>query len=272
MFAVDPTMEVAREAATWSADLLVVHHPLFLKPVHGFAATTPKGRTLATLAGADCALLTAHTNADQAVGGVSEAMAVALGLTDLAPILPAPQAPMDKLTVFVPAPDAERLRAVLADVGAGRIGNYDQASFSAPGEGRFRPLEGADPTIGTVGTAEVVDEVRIEVVLPRGLRADRRVRDGRGPPLRDPGVRRGRAGRPAGGRHRHRTDRLRGSDDPARLRRHGRRRRCRRRPVGCGWRATRTGRSGGWRCAGERATSCSMRSPRPTPMSTSRAT
>ena len=139
--------------------------------MHGFAATTPKGRTLATLAGAGCALLTAHTNADQAVGGVSEAMALALGLTDLAPILPAPQPPMDKLTVFVPAPDAERLRGVLADAGAGRIGDYDQASFSTPGEGRFRPLEGADPTIGTVGVAEVVDEARIEVVLPRRLRA-----------------------------------------------------------------------------------------------------
>ncbi|MEP9365668.1 Nif3-like dinuclear metal center hexameric protein [Nocardioides sp. CN2-186] len=171
MFAVDPTVEVAREAAEWGADLLVVHHPLFLKPVHGFAATTPKGRTLATLAGADCALLTAHTNADQAVGGVSEAMALALGLTDLAPIRPAPQPAMDKLTVFVPAPDAERLRGVLADAGAGRIGDYDQASFSTPGEGRFRPLEGANPTIGTVGAAEVVDESRIEVVLPRRLRA-----------------------------------------------------------------------------------------------------
>ena len=30
MFAVDPTLEVAREAAEWGADLLVVHHPLFL--------------------------------------------------------------------------------------------------------------------------------------------------------------------------------------------------------------------------------------------------
>src|SRR6478609_3601557 len=187
LFAVDPTFEVAREAVDWGADLLVVHHPLFLKPVHGFAATTPKGRTLATLAGAGCALLTAHTNADQAVGGVSEAMALALGLTDLAPILPAPQSPMDKLTVFVPAPDAERLRGVLADAGAGRIGDYDQASFSTPGEGRLRP-------------------------------------------------------------------------------------RSRRRPAAYVSLATRTGRSSGWRCAGERATSCSTRSPRPTPTSTSRAT
>ena len=65
MFAVDPSPAVADEAADWKADLLVVHHPLFLKPVHGFAATTPKGRTLATLARAGCALLTAHTNADR---------------------------------------------------------------------------------------------------------------------------------------------------------------------------------------------------------------
>lgn len=89
MFAVDPAIEVAQEAVSWGADLLVVHHPLFLRPVHGFAATTPKGRTLATLAAGGCALLTAHTNADQAAGGVSEALALALGLTDLSPIRPA---------------------------------------------------------------------------------------------------------------------------------------------------------------------------------------
>jgi dinuclear metal center YbgI/SA1388 family protein len=171
MFAVDPTLEVAQEAAAWGADLLVVHHPLFLKPVHGFAATTPKGRTLATLAGASCALLTAHTNADQAIDGVSEAMAHALGLTGITPLVPAPTLAMDKLTVFVPAPDAEAMRAALADAGAGRIGDYDTASFSTPGTGRFRPLAGANPTIGTVGDVEAVAEERVEVVLPRGLRS-----------------------------------------------------------------------------------------------------
>jgi dinuclear metal center YbgI/SA1388 family protein len=170
MFAVDPTLEVAHEAADWGADLLVTHHPLFLKPVHGFAATTPKGRTLATLAGARCALLTAHTNADQAAGGVSEALALALGLTDLVPVVPAARQALDKLTVFVPTGDAEALRAVLADAGAGRIGDYDHASFSTPGEGRFRPLDGANPAIGSVGRVEVVDEVRVEVVLPRDRR------------------------------------------------------------------------------------------------------
>ncbi|MEZ0580414.1 Nif3-like dinuclear metal center hexameric protein [Nocardioides sp. MH1] len=167
MFAVDPTPEVAEEAADWKADLLVVHHPLFLKPVHGFAATTPKGRTLATLARAGCALLTAHTNADQAVDGVSEAMAVALGLTDLEPLVPAAGEPIDKLTVYVPSDAAAPVRAALAEAGAGEIGDYDFASFSSTGEGRFRPLAGASPMIGTVGEIETVAEVRIEVVLAR---------------------------------------------------------------------------------------------------------
>jgi len=171
LFAVDPTIEVAREAVAWGADLLVVHHPLFLKPVHGFAATTPKGRTLATLSGAGCALLTAHTNADQAVSGVSEALAHAVGLTDLGPILPAPAAPMDKLTTYVPVADAPAMRAALAATGAGQLGDYDHASFSTPGSGRFRPLEGAQPAIGTVGEVETVAEERVEVVLPRSRRA-----------------------------------------------------------------------------------------------------
>jgi dinuclear metal center YbgI/SA1388 family protein len=169
MFAVDPTLAVCQEAADWGADLLVVHHPLFLKAVHGVARTTPKGRALGVLTDAGCALLTAHTNADQAVGGVSESLALALGLTGLAPLTPSAPA-LDKLTVYVPAAEADRLRSALATAGAGTIGDYDQASFSTPGEGRFRPLVGADPTVGEVGRVEVVDEVRVECVLARAAR------------------------------------------------------------------------------------------------------
>jgi dinuclear metal center YbgI/SA1388 family protein len=170
LFAVDPVLPVAQEAAEWGAQLLVVHHPLFLKGVHGVAQTTPKGRTLGVLQDAGCALLTAHTNADQAVGGVSEALAVTLGLADLEPLASRSSERLDKLTTYVPVADADRVRAALARAGAGVIGDYDSASFSSTGEGRFRPREGANPTIGKVGELEVVDEVRIECVLPRAAR------------------------------------------------------------------------------------------------------
>ena len=171
MFAVDPTPQIAEEAAEWGADLLVVHHPLFLTPVHGFPATGPKGRTLNTLVKAGCALLTAHTNADHAADGVSDALALALGLGDLQPIVPGTEEPLDKLVVFVPRDGAAPVRAAMAAAGAGTIGHYDHCSFTTSGTGRFRPLEGADPTVGMIGNLEMVEEERVEVVLPRRLRA-----------------------------------------------------------------------------------------------------
>jgi dinuclear metal center YbgI/SA1388 family protein len=171
LLAVDPVLPVAHEAADWGADLLVVHHPLFLRPVHGVAETTPKGRTLAALAAAGCGLLTAHTNADQAEAGVSEALADALGLTDLAPIAPGRAEPRDKLVVFAPTESADRVRAAAAEAGAGRIGEYDGCSFSTPGTGRFRGGADTDPFVGEAGRAEAVPEERVEMVLPRSRRA-----------------------------------------------------------------------------------------------------
>jgi dinuclear metal center YbgI/SA1388 family protein len=92
LFAVDPAASVVAEAVDWGAGLVVVHHPLFLRPVHSVASTTPKGRIVAALASARCALFTAHTNADEALGGVSESLALAVGLADLEPIVPSGEA------------------------------------------------------------------------------------------------------------------------------------------------------------------------------------
>lgn len=169
-FAVDPVRPVADEAVAWGADLLVVHHPLFLKGVHGFTSATPKGRTLTRLAAGGCGLLTAHTNADGAAGGVSESLALALGMTGLEPLQPSPSRPLDKVVVFVPVSHADAVRAALQQAGAGELGDYDACSFTTTGTGRFRPLEGASPAIGAVGQLEEVEEERIEAVLPRGRR------------------------------------------------------------------------------------------------------
>jgi dinuclear metal center YbgI/SA1388 family protein len=171
LLAVDPVLPVAREAAAWDADLLLTHHPLFLRGTHGVAESTPKGRTLAALTRAGCGLLTAHTNADHGTPGVSDALARALGLRDVRPVVPSGP-PLDKIVVFAPLGDAEAIRAALAAAGAGQVGDYDTVSYSVAGEGRFRPREGANPTVGTVGDLEVTDELRIEAILPRARRSE----------------------------------------------------------------------------------------------------
>ncbi len=170
LLAVDPVTVVAAEAVALDAQLLVTHHPLFLKGVHGVAATDPKGRVVHRLLTSGCGLFTAHTNADSPAGGVSESLALALGLVDVRPLEPDPAPPLDKIVVFAPAFSAEAVRAALVDAGAGSIGDYDSCTWTTTGEGRFRPLEGAHPVIGAVGRTELVDEVRIESVLRRHLR------------------------------------------------------------------------------------------------------
>lgn len=69
--------------------------------------------------------------------------------------------------VYTPVKNAGEIRQAAAKAGAGKIGNYDSCSFSATGTGRFRPLEGANPAIGTTGTPEEVQEERIEFLVKK---------------------------------------------------------------------------------------------------------
>ena len=69
-----------------------------------------------------------------------------------------------KIAVYVPSSHAEKIRKVLAESGAGHIGNYDYCSFTVKGIGRFRALKGAKPFIGKVGKIEEVAEERIETI------------------------------------------------------------------------------------------------------------
>ena len=140
VLAVDPVTATVSEAIEGQAQLLITHHPLLLRGVHGVAATTPKGRVVHGLVSGGCALYTAHTNADAPSNGVSESLALALGLREVTPLEPASAEPLDKVIVFVPGTDADAVRRALADAGAGRIGRYDSASFTSTGEGRERQV------------------------------------------------------------------------------------------------------------------------------------
>jgi hypothetical protein len=72
--------------------------------------------------------------------------------------------------VFVPLGAADAVRIAMTEAGAGRIGDYDSCTWTATGEGRFRPLDGATPAVGAVGDLEVVEEARVEAVVPRSRR------------------------------------------------------------------------------------------------------
>ncbi|MBU3752266.1 MAG: Nif3-like dinuclear metal center hexameric protein, partial [Mycobacterium sp.] len=167
--AVDATAAVVDTVAP--RGLLVAHHPLLLRGVDAVAVDTPKGALIHRLIRNHSALFTAHTNADAANPGVSDALAEALGLAVDGVLDPAASGPaLDKWVVFVPVDNAEALRAALFAAGAGQIGDYSQCSWSVTGTGQFLPGTAAAPAIGTVGTVERVIEDRVEMIAPTGLR------------------------------------------------------------------------------------------------------
>jgi dinuclear metal center YbgI/SA1388 family protein len=86
---VDCVPETVDEALATGADLIVAHHPLLLRGVSSVATTSAKGRLVHRLIRAGAALFVAHTNADIAAPGVSDALADRLGLVDLRPLAPA---------------------------------------------------------------------------------------------------------------------------------------------------------------------------------------
>lgn len=93
LFAVDPVQEIVDEAVKLGAGLLVTHHPLYLRGTTTVAATHFKGRVVHTLIKNDIALHVAHTNADTADPGVSDALAGALDLRVTGPLVPDPTDP-----------------------------------------------------------------------------------------------------------------------------------------------------------------------------------
>ena len=163
-------------------------------------ATTPKGRTLGALLGAGCALLTAHTNADQAVGGVSEALAHGPrpdrpGAADRR----ATAEPVDKLDGLRarrPTPTASARRSPRR--APARSATTTRASFIDAGRGPV-PAARRAPTRPSARSGESRSSPRCgsRWCCARAAAYGRRRRDAGRPPLRGAGVRRRRARRPA---------------------------------------------------------------------------
>lgn len=79
----DITEQVVQEAAEQGAQLIVAHHPVIFGGVKSVTDQTSTGRVLLSLVENGVAAICAHTNLDAAEGGVNDALALRLGLTDI---------------------------------------------------------------------------------------------------------------------------------------------------------------------------------------------
>ena len=82
MVALDITEEVIEEARQAGCQLIVSHHPIIFRPAKSITDNEPTGRCLLALTENHIAAICAHTNLDAVEGGVNDALAQMLGLTD----------------------------------------------------------------------------------------------------------------------------------------------------------------------------------------------
>ena len=118
LLAVDPVAAVVDEAIDSDVDMIITHHPLYLRGTDHVAATDPKGRSIHRLIRAGIALLNAHTSLDAAHGGVAEALADRVGLTSTSPLEPDPASPDQGIGRIGVLPHPVTLRQLASDVAA----------------------------------------------------------------------------------------------------------------------------------------------------------
>lgn len=165
LLAIDVTEDVVEEAIALGCNLIISHHPIAFRPFRSLTGRNYVERTMIMAIRNDVALYAAHTNLDNAQGGVNYKLAEMLELQNVKILLPKSNELL-KFVTTVPLLHAESVRNALFNAGAGHIGNYDSCSYNLTGEGTFRPGAGSNPFVGEAEKLHFEQEVRIETVLP----------------------------------------------------------------------------------------------------------
>ena len=159
--------KVINEAIENEVDLIITHHPFIFKKINKINTSDLKGKLIHKLIKNDVALYSMHTNFDIAFDGLNDYFMELMGFEDCKILDITNNEVLYKLAVYVPTTHIKKVKEALAKSGAGHIGNYSHCSFSSEGIGDFKPLEGTNPFIGSVGEIESVEEIKIETIVPQ---------------------------------------------------------------------------------------------------------
>lgn len=172
LLTLDLTLEVIDEAVQEKAGLIVSHHPLMFKPLKNLRIDNQGALLPLALFRNGISFYAAHTNLDQSILSSSETFSRILGLEKTEYLEVTFSEELVKIVTFVPEEQVEEVRKALAAEGAGsgitdgkHSANYSDCFYQTRGEGMFKALNGADPTIGQIGELTRVAEIRLESIV-----------------------------------------------------------------------------------------------------------
>ncbi len=160
----DVTEEIVDEAISNGCNLVVSHHPALFHALKSITGKTLTERILLKAIKHDIVLYAAHTNLDSTWEGVSHRLAHMLCMTNIRTMLPR-VGKLYKLVVMTPTAEVDQVKKAAYCAGAGKLGNYDNCSFTVEGDGTFRALDGANPFVGSIGKVHTQREQRTEFLV-----------------------------------------------------------------------------------------------------------
>ncbi|MFI3262264.1 MAG: Nif3-like dinuclear metal center hexameric protein [Rikenellaceae bacterium] len=163
----DVTLETVNKAIKKGFNLIISHHPLIFSGIKSLTGKNTTEKVMLSAIKNNLVIYSAHTNFDNAYGGVSFALAQKLGLKNISILVPSDEK-LRKLAFFTPLSHIEQVQEAAFSAGAGRIGNYECCGFTSEGKGTFRALEGANPYVGQFNKTHTEEEVKFETIVTLG--------------------------------------------------------------------------------------------------------
>lgn len=167
MLCIDLTPPVLAEAIESKCQLIVAYHPPIFHPLKRLADRDWKETMLAEAIRKGIAVYSPHTALDAVRQGMNDWLCDGLGAAGERWSIAVPQSGRSgksKIIVYTPRESADKVRQAMANAGCGHIGGYSDCSFNVEGIGTFKGDANSNPTIGTPGVLESVEETRIEMI------------------------------------------------------------------------------------------------------------
>lgn len=153
------------EAIEKGANLIIAHHPIVFKGLKKINGKNYVERTVIKAIKNDIAIYAIHTNLDNYKLGVNYEIAQRIGLKNPKILVPSSNT-LRKLVFFCPQKDSQQVIDAIFKAGGGNIGAYENCSFQSIGTGSFTPGPEANPSEGSIGKPEKLEELRIEILIP----------------------------------------------------------------------------------------------------------
>lgn len=163
LLCVDVTDEVINEAVANECNMIISHHPLLYHAIKNITNNDAKGRMITGLIKHDISLYSSHTSFDVSPFGMNAHIANQLRIKNIR-FLDDWAESFYKIEVYVPKENAQELLNAMYQAGAGKIGNYENCSYTLLGEGTFKPLENSNPAVGAINQIEYTQEIKIEAL------------------------------------------------------------------------------------------------------------